>query len=247
MEDETPVSEDVEVQPDAPETEETQDAEPALSVKELQRQNELYRQELELNRRKLEHFDREIAQLKQAPKPAPVAEEPDLDIDITAMAVDNDKAAFKRAVRAALKSEGYVSKAEVDALLAEKVSEYEANQQVMSEYPDLANSNSALYKATDAELSKINANPRYAKLDTPERIAIAAAKAEAKLIRDGKSSATRETQRQAAIKAQQGDPGRSSAGTETLTPAQKAAAARYGLTEAQYIAGAKNLRFKEAK
>lgn len=184
---------------------------------------------------------------RQAKPQEPAEEE---DYSLVDIVTENDKGKLQKViareaakiVRDTLKSGGYISKAEAEQLVTGTVTEVQASERLIQDFPDLQEAESKLYRETARQLEMLDRNPAYSAVPQVDKARMAATTAENMLYRSGKMDAKPRQSREERIAAQQGG-GRGSREGEResseLTPSQKHWAKEMGLTDEQYRAGQK--------
>jgi hypothetical protein len=192
-----------------------------------------------------------------APAPAPVIEEEDETPDYLNMIANQDNAAVQKTIRKdiekmarkiaadTIKQGGYVSQDEARGIATATAQEYQAAAQLMQDYPEMQQENSPLRLEASNVLLEIQANSAYSQLPQIEQVRIATERAHNNLVRSGKVNPVPQPPpqdpRMQRIGAQQGGYGSGYGAppveqVDELTPQQKAAAAKYGVSEKAYRA-----------
>lgn len=223
---------------------------------ELQRQLE-HANTLLKEERNAKEFWYEKANSKPAPTQAAVQQQaPQAEEDfgslvdiVTENRVGDLEKMIRRQVEASaadlLKKGNYVSADEVDRRVAAKVSEVQAAQSLVSEFPELVQEGSPLALEAGRQLELLERNPAYKNVPEIEKARIAAIAAENHLLRSGQGGrqSGRQPTREERIAAQQ--PGGGSYGRQPgeesseLTESQRAWAEKFGITPEQYKQGQK--------
>lgn len=196
----------------------------------------------------------EAPPVRTGPAPAPAPEEPDpleslnlLDLITNEQdpAIISKKLA--KAMRDHIRRGGYVTKAELDATVANLIAQATQIGSLVQEYPDLSNTTSELFKETQTQLAAMSDNPVYAGTPEPVLQRLAAAQAKAKLLEEGKlkgkgaesaeGEGESEEDRQARVAAAGGLPTRSAPKGDTfkLTEWEKQFAAAQGIPESAIL------------
>lgn len=186
---------------------------------------------------------------KPAPQPAPAATDDDDKTDVLDVITTKGVKGLGELVDKVAKKRGWVSREEAETLVNSKAAQLTTEQQLLKDYPDLADKSSEFFQSTAQVYGELK------KSGIPDHLAMemAVERTELSFIRSGKhktpqqqkddDKAQREADRLARIKAQSGDRGnRQPEGAEDddeLTPEQKHIAAAMGITEEAYKARAK--------
>ncbi len=232
------------------ETEETPDEpkEAKVTAKELSKQNELLKSELDLQAKRFERLERQVeAQRNEKPKAKEPEEESEFDYDLLEGVTNNDRKGFSKAIRAEIKKAGYIRADEVDALVQQRAGEYSAQQQILIDHPELNDKKSAMYKQTEQELTEINGDGEFSRLSDAKKVQLAAQRAELALYRNGK--APDDSERQARIKNQSGViGGRKTTESSELSAEQTRISLALGVDPKKYAArAAKGINFSRGE
>lgn len=241
---------DAATSPDRPDV--SKDSKDTDKPQPTERERELERQlEHERNMRKSAETDREVwYQRAVTGQPAQTSAQPKqeddfdlLSVNLVDLVAENNvggiqkviQAEARKLVREELKSGGYVSKEETERLVTAKASEIQQANQLMIDNPELADRTSPLRLEVARQLDIIGQDPEYRNLSEMAQVKIATAQARLKLGTTAKPE-SRQPSREDAIAAQQGQYGRrpTESGGGELTDSQKAAAAKYGVSEEAY-------------
>lgn len=220
--------------------------------KELQRQLEHTRQLLQQEQNNSAYWHKRATSDQPAPvAPVQPTREEEFDtasINILDAVAQNDMATVqkliqaeaRKLVKAELKNSGYVSKQEVDQLVNQRAQEMQTGMQLTQQFPDLLKPESPLAVEAGRQLELLDRNPAYQNLPDIEKARLAATFASNQLYQSGQIQQQQpEPSRFDRIAAQQGSFGggqgaQSSGESSDLTPSQKAAAARFGVSEESY-------------
>ena len=188
----------------------------------------------------------------QTPDPEPLDE---LDL-LTLLTEEKDpariKATFAKAVKsqiaAELKRGNYVSREEAEGYVAGMIESATTMNRLVADFPDLAKPKSEFFAETQKQLAALENDPTMKGTPLAAMERMAAQQAKLALIEAGKLGNEADDDRYERIANQRGGSrGRSKPADDgSLTAAEKQAAARYGLTEAQYLEGKKHTNYGPA-
>ena len=220
---------------------------------ELQRQLEHANALLTEERNAKDFWHQKATAQHSQPAPAPAQQqqvaqvEDDEDYSLVDIVTENDKGKLQKMIakearkiaQEAIKAGGFISQADAQQMVQGKVAEVQAAEGLAREFPELFVKDSPLFLEAGRQLEMLDRNPAYGAVPDVEKARIAATMAQNTLLRTGKMPAPAQQQsREQRIAAQQsgggnygGQPDQES---EELTPTQKAAAAKYGVSEEAY-------------
>lgn len=161
------------------------------------------------------------------------------DVDLAKIIVDGDV----KKLDATLKRMGYAKKDEVDSKINTKANELGTLNKYTTQYPDLNNPESEMFKAVVEEADVIAEDPAFKRLPQAKRAELAIKNVELAMLKAGKlktngdSKADAEAERIAKIKGQAPGSGRKPAQTEApaWTGEMDRICKRMGITKEEYI------------
>ena len=186
----------------------------------------------------------------------------DEDLDDPGKFVDELSAKGPRAIQKWLKREGYVTRSEAEDLAVKKAGEAVSvaragltqDAELMQRFPDLKNAESELFEATGKAYREMVARDPAMK-KSPGALFAAAELATERMKAQGRDATggadDRERERQARVRAQQGDRGRRTAAAmderadDSMGPEAKHIAAAMGVSDADYMSERSKLRGRD--
>lgn len=189
------------------------------------------------------------------PPPAPATPEPDplADLDLLKLLTeaqnpDEVKQVFTKTVKQQMARElrngNYVSKADMEAYIGQIVNGANDMSKLVADFPDLGNPQSEFFAETQKQIAAMQSDPSNQSVPTAKLYRMAALETKAAMVDAGKYGKEPAEDRYERIANQRGGSrGHQKADSGTsLSSDQKLMAAKFGLTEKQYLEGLKQTR-----